>query len=333
MSNVNLIEKAISDYPGDAYLYFGNVSREGYSKISSILENRDQKKNKACLILITYGGDPDAAYRIARALRHYYKEVEILIADLCKSAGTLICIGADRLIFGDRGELGPLDVQISKPDELFENMSGLDLAQALAALQDRILNSFRSYLLDISGNGGLRTKLAAELATKLAASFVSPIAAKIDPVTLGEHQRAMQIGYDYGLRLSEMTNSLKLFSLERLVGDYSSHGFVIDRKEASGIFNQVTKPDESTTGLYLWSRKFVEIHRYTNNSPIVIDLEKELANNKITNEKNEPNEKTNISPAERSNDGLSTNNSTDRESHKNESNNTRPKKSHAKPSS
>ena len=38
----------------------------------------------------------------------------------CKSAGTLLLIGATSLIISDRGELGPLDVQLSKPDEIFE---------------------------------------------------------------------------------------------------------------------------------------------------------------------------------------------------------------------
>lgn len=321
MSNNDLIKKAISKYPGNAYLYFGNVNRYGYSKLSSILESRNGKKDKACLILITYGGNPDAAYRIARALRHHYKTFEILIADLCKSAGTLICIGADRLIFGDRGELGPLDVQISKPDELFENMSGLALTQALDSLQASILSSFREYLIDIRGNGGLKTRLAAELATKLAASFVSPIAARIDPLTLGEHERAIQIGYSYGERLNEMACSLKPGSLKRLVGDYPSHSFVIDRKEASDIFHQVVKPDETTKYLYLWARMIVEDYKDDDNKPIIVDLEKKLVNNDYNNETSSP---------EKTNSGHTADNSANRESRKNRSDNTGPKQNRTK---
>src|SRR5690606_3014909 len=117
-----------------------------------------------CLVLITYGGDPDAAYRIARASNHHFKEVEILIPDICKSAGTLLCVGAKRLIFGDRGELGPLDIQLSKPDELHESMSGLDIIQAINALQNQVLDSFRTYLVDIRLGSRIRTKTAAEIA-------------------------------------------------------------------------------------------------------------------------------------------------------------------------
>ncbi|MCI5127011.1 MAG: SppA protein, partial [Candidatus Electrothrix sp. AUS3] len=124
-------------YDGKIFLYYGDISREGYSQISALYEERTEKKDKICLILITDGGDPDAAYRIARATNHHFDDVEILIPDICKSAGTLLCIGAQKLIFGDRGELGPLDIQLSKPDEMLERMSGLDIIQAINALQNQ----------------------------------------------------------------------------------------------------------------------------------------------------------------------------------------------------
>lgn len=196
-------------YEGDVVLYCGPIVRDGYDQISSIFERKIQKGNKVCIVLVTYGGDPDAAYRIARAANHHYKEVEILIPDVCKSAGTLLCIGASKLIFGDRGELGPLDIQLSKPDEMFDSMSGLDIIQALNALENQVLASFRNYLINIRHGSQIRTKTAADIAAKLADGFIAPIAAKIDPITLGEHQRAMRIAYDYGERLNEMVKSLQ----------------------------------------------------------------------------------------------------------------------------
>ena len=142
------IDDPTEKYNGDVFLYYGGISKSGYSDLSDKLEFIDNKKEKVCLILVTYGGNPDAGYRIARALSHHYKNIEILIPDVCKSAGTLLCIGAKKLILGDRGELGPLDIQLSKPDEMFENMSGLDIIQALNALEAQVLKSFKSYLID-----------------------------------------------------------------------------------------------------------------------------------------------------------------------------------------
>lgn len=279
MSVPQELKDAFNNYDGDVVLYLGSVNREGYSVLSATLENKSEKANKVCLILATTGGDPNAGYRIARALNHHYGSVEILVPDVCKSAGTLICIGASKLIFGDRGELGPLDIQLSKPDELFENQSGLNIIQAISVLEGQVMSSFQQYLLHIKGDLGLSTKLAAQMATELTQGLVSPISTKIDPMTLGEHQRAMQIGMEYGTRLDEMTKSLKEGALEKLISNYPSHGFVIDRKEAKSLFKSVTSPDNTTEKLYDWSRTVVETMGVVSyNNPIVIDLGKLIQN-------------------------------------------------------
>ncbi|MGX9726331.1 MAG: SDH family Clp fold serine proteinase [Candidatus Electronema sp. VV] len=261
-------------YDGDIFLYYGDISREGYGLLSTAYEQKLEKKEKICLILITRGGDPDAAYRMARATRHHFDHVEVLIPDICKSAGTLMCIGAEKLIFGDRGELGPLDIQLSKPDEILERMSGLDIIQAINALKTQVLDSFRTYLMDIRVGSGIRTKTAAEIATKLSNDFIAPIATKIDPLTLGEHLRAMQIASDYGKRLDKISKSLKPDALVKLVSSYPSHGFVIDRKEAASLFNNVSAPDNSTEDVYQWARNIIEEINYPD-SPVVCDVKSE----------------------------------------------------------
>lgn len=268
----------LSAYAGDVYLYYGDVHRLGYQAVSDALERKVKCADKACLILVTYGGDAAAAYRIARAFHHYYRHLEVLVPDMCKSAGTLICIGAQTLIFGDRGELGPLDVQISKPDEMFERMSGLDIVQAINALREEVLTSFRSYLVDIRGGSRITTALAADIATKLADGFVSPIACKIDPVTLGAHQRATRIAYDYGSRLDGMVHSLKQDALIKLVADYPSHSFVIDRKEATKLFKDVQAPSDTTRPIYDWVRSVLEEQDYPESpDTLVIDVKAHLS--------------------------------------------------------
>ncbi|MCI5121609.1 MAG: hypothetical protein D3908_10550 [Candidatus Electrothrix sp. AUS4] len=136
------------------------------------------------------------------------------------------------------------------------------------------MDAFRSYLIDIRMGTGIHTKTAADIATKLADDFIAPIAARIDPLTLGEHQRAMQIAYDYGERLSNMTKSLQHDALVKLVSGYPSHGFVIDRKEAASLFEHVVAPDESTEDIYWWSRKLIEKVQYPK-MPIILDVKKE----------------------------------------------------------
>ncbi len=289
------LQEAVSDYSGDILFYYGAINRMGYHRLSAILESIVDKQDRLCLILVTYGGDPSAADRMARALRHYYRNIDILIPDICKSAGTLMCIGSNKLIIGDRGELGPLDIQLSKPDELFENMSGLDIIQAIELLKQQTLTSFEGYLINIRKDIGIKTKTASDIAMGLTASLINPMASKIDPITLGEHQRAMQIAKEYGERLNSDSKSLKSGALLKLIGDYPSHGFIIDRKEARDLFEHVIAPDDETNKLYVWSRDFVDTTTMPDD-PIIADLVKESATQ--NNQEDNNNEETNITTDE-----------------------------------
>lgn len=218
------------------------ITRQLHADLSTLLEAGPPAPDEMCdVILTTYGGDPNAGYRIARCLRHHYpKGVRILIPSFCKSAGTLIAIGANEIAIGDHGELGPLDIQITKPTEIREQSSGLDIHQALQFMLSHAVESFRTALLDLRLNARLSTKLAGEFAAKLAVGITAPLYAQVDPNRLGELQRAMRITQEYGLRLDEQWHNLQDGALDRLVGAYPSHGFVIDRKEAKSLFNRVS---------------------------------------------------------------------------------------------
>ncbi|WP_200882874.1 S49 family peptidase domain-containing protein [Cellvibrio mixtus] len=230
----------------DIVVYCGSVSVAGYLELTSKIEaNRSNSAKKVFFIPVTTGGDPNAGYRIARALGHYYPSGVIVgIPSVCKSAGTLMCIGGSELVIGDRGELGPLDIQLSSKDELFGYSSGLDIMQALSALQETMNAAFKNYLYDLKFGGRLGTKLASDIASNMAVGLVTPIAQQIDPVKLGEHQRAMQIAVAYGERLNSKFNNTDRARIERLLISYPAHGFVIDRKEIAELFNEVRCPND-----------------------------------------------------------------------------------------
>jgi hypothetical protein len=204
-----------------------------------------QKNRKCTVFLTTLGGDPDAGYRIARCLRHSYEEVRLAVPGPCKSAGTLIAIAANELGIGDLGELGPLDIQVRKPSELWENSSGLDIQQALQTATEHVESSFHRTLVETRNLSGLSTRLCAEFAGQVASAIAAPLFAQIDPIRLGEMQRATRVAYSYGQRLDAYTSNLKQGALERLISDYPAHSFVIDRKEATELFNRVSPLTEA----------------------------------------------------------------------------------------
>ncbi|MGL6436316.1 SDH family Clp fold serine proteinase [Aeromonas caviae] len=110
LAESNVAQEPSEFFDCDVISYYGVIDKVGYINLSEIIEGKilsDTKSKDVILVLVTPGGDPDAGFRIGRALNHHYEKVTILIPDICKSAGTLIAVAANELIIGDLGELGP----------------------------------------------------------------------------------------------------------------------------------------------------------------------------------------------------------------------------------
>lgn len=108
----------------DVILINSPIARPLDDDVIELCRERNRRES-VVLLLVTEGGDADAAFRIARCLQDNYKRFSLFVSGYCKSAGTLVALGATELIIADTGELGPLDVQMSKPDELAQTQSGL----------------------------------------------------------------------------------------------------------------------------------------------------------------------------------------------------------------
>ena len=225
----------------DVISYSGEINTRGYEAICNVLEKR--KSETVLLVLATPGGDPHAGFRIARALQHTYGKFDALIPRYCKSAGTLILTGASRLFLDDMSELGPLDIQVKKGDELQGRNSGLDIFQAVNYLKAETLLAFQQCLVGLTREHGLSTKVASDISANLTSGLFNPIAAQIDPIKLAEMQRATEIAFAYGWRLNEKAGNLREGGMQKLVSGYPSHGFVIDRKEAKSIFIHANAPE------------------------------------------------------------------------------------------
>ena len=118
----------------DVLLLNGEIHPLAGRQFIKTLASRPHAKN-VLLLLVTPGGDPDAAFKIGRALQNGYSRVTIFVPGWCKSAGTLIALSAHELVIADEGELGPLDIQIAKSDEIMELGSGLTVDAAMKSLE------------------------------------------------------------------------------------------------------------------------------------------------------------------------------------------------------
>lgn len=245
-------EAIAAKFDADVLFYSGQIERGDDHKF--ILQTgKRRKRANLVMVLVTPGGDAHAAFRIARAIQRNWTKATLCIPGWCKSAGTLLAIGANELIMGDAGEMGPIDVQRAKPDELWESTSGLTEDAAIESLERAGIKMFENFLLEIKqfSGGQITFKTAAESAAALVAGVLSPLYAQIDPFKIGENSRAMKIGHDYGMRLGMASNNLSSReTIEKLTSSYSSHGFVIDREEASQLFKKVSPPCAELSALF-----------------------------------------------------------------------------------
>ena len=229
----------------DVLLYNGPIQRGLDTIIIDMCGGSLQSRSSALLILVTEGGNADASFRIARCLQQRYDSYSVFVTGCCKSAGTLIALGASELRVSDHGEMGPLDVQLSRKDELFETQSGLTVTSALATLHNQAFSAFENFMLAIKIRAGssITTHTAMEIASGLATGLLSGVYAQIDPMHVGEAGRANRVGKQYGEMLIAKSQNSTSANLERLISAYSSHAFVIDRCEAAELFTKVREPN------------------------------------------------------------------------------------------
>ena len=272
---MNLQETAnavAEEMDAEIYLYAGLIVQRFARQLVDIYSENSTKPN-ALLILETYGGDPGAAYQIVSFLRarHPNGKLILFVDGICKSAGTLVALGADVLVMSDYAELGPLDTQVEKPDEIGGYYSGLVAIKALDVLREQSFLLFEDHLTKLVRTSGLQlTTRTAELASSLATGLFNPIYEQIDPLRLGENQRAMEVSFRYGEVLRNQ--NVRPDTVSTLVSGYPSHSYVIDRTEAESLFYEVHRPSNLLLQLASSVRPIIESKLYSGGEPASIHL-------------------------------------------------------------
>lgn len=238
-----IMRRIVAASDADILMYNGPIERPRDRRMIKLLQKRPAPiRPNLLMILVTNGGDPDAAYRIARCVQNRYQKFTVCISGVCKSAGSLLLLGANELAFSGPGEIGPLDIQLAKKDELWESESGLTVMTALTAIYENAQDAFDHFLLSLTASSGGRitVRTASEIAAKLTQALYSPISDQIDPIHMGEVKRSMAIAKEYGIRLLKNSNICTEETLDKLISGYPSHSFVIDREEAATLFKPGT---------------------------------------------------------------------------------------------
>jgi hypothetical protein len=228
----------------DFFLVSAGISDRCGNKFLEVVRQIKNKRPKASLILTTNGGSADAAYQMARCIKKHYSKFSLYVFGYCKSAGTLIAVGADEIIMSEFGQFGPLDVQLADKKEMYGQTPALEVSQALTTLSESSFTFFTNHLFNMGPGQSISTSAAITIAQSLTLGIIQPIASQIDPLLLGRVERSMRIAKAYSARLNK-----NFINIKKLVEDYPSHEFVIDCIEAKSLFPVVREPNSDETKL------------------------------------------------------------------------------------
>jgi hypothetical protein len=116
---IRRIEEREPSKPRRLLIYIANVANQN-SQINAghtvaigdaLVDMR--KEDNLDLMIHTMGGSGETAEKIVEMCRnHCSGEFRVIIPNMAKSAGTLIALGADKIVMGHCSEVGPIDPQI-----------------------------------------------------------------------------------------------------------------------------------------------------------------------------------------------------------------------------
>ncbi|NLO03905.1 MAG: serine protease [Bacteroidales bacterium] len=177
---------------------------------------------KITLVLHTSGGSTLAAWNIVNLIRQFCDDFEIIVPVKARSAGTLMCLAANRIVMTKQATLGPIDPSVNTP--LNPHIEG---AGPLARMPVSV-EAIKGFLELAKKELNIRDDKA------LASVFLS-LSEKVHPLALGEVYRAIsqiQMLAEKLLR-NQISDEDKIKRIVAfLCSESGSHDYTINRREA-----------------------------------------------------------------------------------------------------
>src|SRR5579883_2031384 len=189
---------------------------------------------KITLVLYTLGGDALAAWNLVNLLRLFCDDLEILVPRKAHSAGTLMCLGADRIIMTKQATLGPIDPSIDTP--LNPIVPGTQNIRAPVSVE-----AVAGYFSIAKDELGIKDDRAM-------ADVLTNLAEKVHPLVLGAINRSRkQIQFLAGKLLKNQVKNeaSRKKIIDFLCSESGSHDYTIDRREAKQMGLQVEHPSQA----------------------------------------------------------------------------------------
>jgi hypothetical protein len=184
------------------------------------------------LLLHTNGGNTAAAWRLVNLIKTFCDEFEVLIPYKAMSAGTLISLGAQRIVMTKQAALGPIDPSLVHPLGP-QIANGNQLARIPVSVE-----AVRGFI------DAAKVDLKIEDAALLS-SILIDLSNKVHPLVLGEIFRSRaQIRFLAEKLLNEhvQDSEKRRAIVDFLCADSGSHDYTVNRREALALGLPVEKP-------------------------------------------------------------------------------------------
>jgi hypothetical protein len=197
------------------------------------------KVEKISLFLYTRGGDTMAAYSLVNLIRQFCSEFEIIIPSKARSSGTIISLGADKIMMTKQATLGPIDPSLNSPLNP-QNPQIPNNPQARIPVSVESIQGF----FDLAKN---ELKLNDEKNLK---DVLINLADKVHPLVLGNVYRSRtQIQMVARKLLQKQLGADQVENIDKIIAflcsDSGSHDYAIYRNEARDELGlSIEKPND-----------------------------------------------------------------------------------------
>jgi hypothetical protein len=138
-----LIKKYEEDNGADLIVLIDAMFPPGMTFLEELLFDADPTRPMH-MLLASPGGDGETAIRMVRSIQTRCSDLTVVVPDMAKSAATLLCLGADKILMGPGGDLGPVDPQFPSRGGL---VGAKEIVSAVAEAEDRIKGAPTTYPL------------------------------------------------------------------------------------------------------------------------------------------------------------------------------------------
>lgn len=178
---------------------------------------------KISLVLYTMGGNTSAAWNLVNLLHMFCDDLEVIAPGKCMSAGTLISLGADRIVMTKQATLGPIDPTLQHP--LGPSIPGAS-PESRAGVS---VEAVRGYLDAIAGY---------DKGQELVGTALLDLSSRVHPLVLGQIFRSQQQIRNLAQRLLSRHTDDEAKSnqiIEFLCSESGSHDYTLNRREAKEL--------------------------------------------------------------------------------------------------